>query len=166
MVAKTPKRKSRITVPPRVNEYVTLGKKIKYLRAKMKPVMTQVQLADRAGVDIQTIWRVENDWPKAANMQLNTIKKIAHALDCHVFINFRKRSESKPSRAEGEFQLLYPEAQPLPERPYKVSGRALYRALSNVRSYQKSYRRRPYHEQHKATSGNRDLGLPEETKDE
>jgi transcriptional regulator with XRE-family HTH domain len=132
--------------------------------------MTQRQLCDRAKISMDTIRLIEND--KAHNLEMKTLKKIAHALDCLVYVNIKvhQRSQnspkSKPNHISREFPLEYPEAPPLPLRKAKVSGKALWRAVLNVHSYQKNYRRRKYAEQHKVTSGKRDLGIPEDAKDE
>ena len=153
-------------LPVRSNEYQTLGAQIKYMRAQMRPFMTQQQLADRSGVSLCTIQAIEVDRTTACNPQIMTLKKLAHAMDCRVFVTMRPRKEKKPSRASGGFPLEYPEAPDLPKRTHKATGQARKRALSSVRSYLKNYRRRAYHEQHKATSENRDLGLSEFETDE
>ena len=163
---KRPPKPKRGDFPIQANEYQRLGDRIRYLRSQTRPVMTQQQLADRAGLNIDTIGMIETSHPRGFNPSLVTLKKIAHALDCRVFVTIRPRvTKRKPVPGAMECLLEYPEAPVLPKRTHKASGRALFQAGLTARSYLKNYRRRKYHEQHKVTSGTRDLGLDQYEKD-
>ena len=130
------------------SEYQTLPERIKYLRAKMKPYMTQRQLAQRAGMQERIIAAIEGGNLSANNMKLNTLKRIAHALDCKLLVNLRPR----PLRKGAACLPLCPELPPLPKRFGKTSGPNLRLAVLHGRSPYKNYRRRKHREPHKETS--------------
>lgn len=138
-----------LVAPPRANEFQTLPERIRYLRSRMKPVMTQQQLADRSGVDASRIGQIERGVMGANNMRLSTLRKIAHALNCQVFINIK----SLPSFSEGECQPSGPELPPLPERTGKASVEARWRAELNVHYRGKRLDRKLRPVPRKATSG-------------
>src|SRR6266481_1709811 len=114
----------------------------------MKPYMTQRQLAQRAGMQERIIAAIEGGNLSANNMKLNTLKRIAHALDCQLFVNLRPR----PLKKGAACLPLCPELPPLPKRFGKTSGPNLRLAELHGRFPYKNYRRRKHREPRKATS--------------
>ena len=131
----------------RHSEYQSLPERIKYLRAKQKPYMTQAQLAFRSRMPWRQIAAIEGGDLSANNMKLNTLKRIAHALDCKLLVNLRP----KPLKNEVGCLPLCPELPPLPKRTGKTSGPNLRLAVLHGRSPYKNYRRRKRRESHKET---------------
>ena len=113
-----PKVRQKSKTILRSNSGMTLGQQIKRLRVSQKPYMTQLQLCHRAGIVIDTFLKVERD--QNLNIETTTLRKIAHALGCRVFVSIKKT----PSRKVEEYPLSGPELPPLPERTDKISGRA------------------------------------------
>src|SRR6266705_2833103 len=142
----------------RHSEFQTLPERIKYLRAKQKPYMTQAQLAFRSRMPWRQIAAIEGGDLSANNMKMNTLKRIAHALDCQLFVNLRP----KPLKNEVGCLPLCPELPPLPKRIGKTSGPNLRLAELNGRSPYKTVRQRKSHEQRKATSERPDLEISSE----
>ncbi len=147
MARKIEKRVSKKISVIRHNEYQTLPERIKYLRAKMRPFMTQRQLAQRAQMQERVIAAIETGNLSANNMKLNTLKRIAHALDCQLFVNLRP----KPLKHEVGCLPLCPELPPLPKRFGKTSGPNLRLAELHGRSPYKTFRQRKYQKRHKET---------------
>ena len=139
---------TKLKGPLRSNERQTIGERIRWLRAKQKPYMTQAQLAFRSRIPWRHIAAIEGGDLSANNMKLNTLKRIAHALDCQLFVNLRP----KPLKNEVGCLPLCPELPPLPKRTGKTSGPNLRLAELNGRSPYKTVRQRKYREQRKATS--------------
>ena len=142
----------------RHSEYQSLPERIKYLRAKQKPYMTQAQLAFRSRIPWRQIAAIEGGDLSANNMKLNTLKRIAHALDCKLLVNLRP----KPLKNEVGCLPLCPELPPLPKRTGKTSGPNLRLAELHGRSPYKTVRQRKYREQRKATSEKQDSGASSE----
>ncbi len=140
------------------SERQTVAERIKYLRANQKPYLTQRQLAERSGLSFDTIWRIENEHTKGLNTKLKTIIRIAHALDCKVFINIK----SRPSNSATECLPLDHKLPVLPKRTGKSTELTRRLALLNGRSYGKKYRRRSRHEQYKEISEKQDLEISSE----
>lgn len=106
----------------------TLGQRIRWLRAHQHPVMTQRQLADITGIRMETIREIEQD--RQINIELSTLRKLAWALQCMIFVNLK----AKPSlKAEGECQLPSLELPPPPKRRGIISEAARKRALAVAR---------------------------------
>src|ERR1700686_213088 len=104
--------------PLRLNQFITLGQRIRYLRNIQKPFMTQMQLAHLAGLNLQTVTAIEND--RHRNMKLSTLRKIGNALGCRVYFILAL----KPSHAEGACLPVGPELPPPPKRSGKISVQA------------------------------------------
>jgi len=81
-----------IKTPPYCNSRQTLPERVKWLRVRQQPFMTQAQLSQLSGVQLQTIIAMEKGDMKAMNMKLSTLRRIAHALGCQVYINIKSRS--------------------------------------------------------------------------
>ena len=143
------------------SDHQTLPERIRWLRAKQKPFMTQKQLAEIARMEVKTIHLIEKGNMSALNMKLNTLKRIAYALGCRVYITIK----SKPSRRGVECQPLDHELPPLPKRTGKSSVQGRMLAELHGRSYQKNYRRRPRPPRQIETSETPDLPVasPEQT---
>jgi len=118
--------------------------------------MTQEQLAFRSRIPARHIAAIESGDLSANNMKLNTLKRIAHALNCNLFVNLRPT----PLKNEVGCLPLCPELPPLPKRTGKTSGPNLRLAELHGRSPYKTFRQRKYHEQRKATSETPDLSDP------
>lgn len=138
----------RLVAVPRSDHLQSLPERLKWLRATQKPVMTQKQLADRSGVHISKICKIEQGNLSANNMKLNTLRRLAHGLNCRVYINIK----SLPSFAVEECQPLGPELPPLPERTDKASVEGRRRAGLILRSPYRKPVRKPRPAPHKATS--------------
>ena len=139
--------------PPRSSTCQTLPERIKYLRAKQKPYMTQKQLSIITGVPEKTIIDIEKGDLSANNMKLNTLRRLGNALGCRVYINLK----SIPSKAEGECQPLGPELPPPPVRTGKTSAANRRLALLHGQSPQRKYNQRARLLRQKETSGTPDL---------
>lgn len=114
------KRKKKKNVPKGAiycSSYQTLPERIRWLRARSKPYMTQSQLAERAGLTQIQISDVENCDTTTINMELNTLRRIAHALGCSIFINIK----SRPSPISKECQPLGHTLPPLPKWSGKMT---------------------------------------------
>lgn len=152
------KRRIRKDIGPvRSGTRQTVGERIRWLRAKQKPFMTQQQLADRARVKLATMVAIERTAPSQLNIRLSTLKKIAHALDCQLFINIK----SKPCRVGEECLPLDHDLPPLPKRKGRTSvqGRVLAAKYGNWPW--KNYRRGKRPVRHKETSYNAGFDGPE-----
>lgn len=143
------KNVKRLVAVPRSTATQSLPERLRFLRGQMKPVMTQKQLADRSGVHITHICMIERGHLSANNMKMNTLRRIAHALNCQVYINIK----SLPSFSEAECQPLGPELPPLPKRTGKASVVARWRAELNARYLYKKLDRTQRPAPRKATSG-------------
>ena len=131
------------------NTRQTLGQRIRWLRAHQKPPMTQQQLADISGISLQEVSLLELD--KIPNINTITLRKLAHAMDCLVYVNIKW----KPSKAAGECQLLALDLPPPPKRCGRPSERVLHEAAEVLRYPWKTLHRQRYASRRKGTSGTR-----------
>lgn len=134
------------------NHRQTLGERIRWLRAKSKPYMTIKQLSTLSGVDIATISLVERGDPARLNVKLDTIRRLAYALDCQIFINIKR----KPYPSSEECLPLGHTLPPLPKLKRKATERG-HRLAEVYGSYPwKNYRQRKRRQSPKSTSDKSD----------
>jgi transcriptional regulator with XRE-family HTH domain len=136
----------KLSGPPRSHERETIGERLRSLRLKQRPYMTQKELSTLSGVHTQIITELETGRKK--NFHIDTLRKIALALRCYIFIKIR----TTPSRFSEDILLSNPELPPPPRLGGKTSGRARWQALSHERSKRKNYRRKPRPSRHIETS--------------
>ena len=110
------KRKKTFDGPVYSSDRQTLPERIRYLRATHKPYMTQTQLAQRMGTKQLYISKLERARPESFNMRLNTLRRLAHALDCKVFINIKRTLNPRSE----ECLPLPHELPPHPPLPHKI----------------------------------------------
>lgn len=142
------KTKRSTRTPTRSNDRQTLGERIKWLRAKSNPYMTLKQLATLSGIPEAKLFLIEKSDPKFVNLELNTLRKIAHALDCKIFINLKR----KPSPLSEECLPLGHDLPPIPKlkRKWTEAGHRL--AVEHGSYPWKNYRRKKRQPSPKSTS--------------
>ena len=140
------KVKIKTHAPFKASDYQTLAERIRWLRVRQKPFMSQRQLAVLARMSIDKISLIESG--KKTNITLDVLRRIAHALDCKLFVTIK----SKPYKTGEGIPLLSPELPPLPKRKGKTSEIGHLMAAKHGRSYWKNYPRRKRPELHTATS--------------
>lgn len=113
------------------NSYQHIHERIKWLRQRQKPYMTQEQLAIAAGIDLSHYVKIENGYSTVRNIRIDTLRKIANAMDCDVVIKITARKRGAPS---AEFLPSGPPLQPPPKRSRKMTGKARSLAGSVERS--------------------------------
>lgn len=143
----------------RSNIHQTLPQRIKWLRMNQKPYMTQTQLSELSRVSQDMISRLENCNTSALNMRISTLKKIAQALGCQIYVNLKVR----PSQSEAECLPLDHDLPPLPKQKRRTTDR--HRAL--VAKYGNSPWKEPPQPKRssrsKATSGKRGSDLEDQS---
>jgi transcriptional regulator with XRE-family HTH domain len=157
------KQNRKYKVPIKSTERQTLGQRIKWLRAQQKPPMTQLQLADRAHVNIRNVLNFERD--RSTSKQFETLYRIAVALNCYLFINLRMKAPRYPENRTFPPQAVFPpglpELPPPPEWKGKASVEARVLAAKVLRYPWRTDHQRQWRARHKATSGKTGKKKPE-----
>lgn len=152
------KARKKMTAPMRSSDRQTLGERIRWLRAHAKPYMTLKQLSLLSGVKIGLLTQMENNSDKKLNFNINTLRKIAHALDVKIFINLKR----KPSLLSEECQPLGHDLPPLPKLKRKWTEQGHRLAVEHGSYPWKNYRRKKRPKSPKSTSDTPSLAVAQE----